>query len=373
MAVPVALAAALVCLYLIWQYRNLRNWSVVEPPLAGTGHLPSVAVIVPFRNEATCLPELLESLYRQDYDGPMEILLVDDHSTDGGGPATVPAGIRLRTLRLADHPAYLTGPAHKKAALRLGIDRTDMDVIVTTDADCVWPPGGLTAVGRRIAAGADVVLGNVFVAPVHDLCSAYQALDLAGYQLLTRASVIADTPTLANGANFAFRRRAFGEVDGYRGVDHLPSGDDVLLLHKFVADGGYVIRHADDAGAYVVTRPVTGWRALWKQRLRWAGKAGDYANPALIFAQVLAFAVSLTIVAGVFLSPFDPRFGAIGLAVWLGKAGVDYYLLRGICLRHGQWQLLRYYPIVQLIYPFFLVAVGAAALAGCKADWKGRA
>ena len=371
MALPVAAAAAIVGLYIVWQLRNLRWWARPDR-LPAAPDYPSISVLVPFRNEAATLPRLLESLYVQDYPGEWEIVLVDDHSDDGGANLAVPDGIALRHFRLADYPDYLRGPAFKKAAISLGIDRSRADVIVTTDADCQWPPGGLSALGRRFTLGADVVLGTVLIEPVSDVCSAFQALDLAGYQLLTRASVVAGTPTLANGAHFAFRRAAFYGVGGYGGVDHLPSGDDVLLLHKFARDGGYLLRHAGGAAEVVTTRPVAGWRALWRQRLRWAGKAGQYASPALSFAQALAFCTSFTVVAGLMLGWVNPSFAWIGAGVWAGKSGVDFLLLHRFCRFYGRDRWMRYYWPVQAVYPFFLVAVGLAALGGFRPEWKGR-
>ena len=368
-----AAAAAIVSLYTIWQLRNLRLWATPDRLPPASKQLPVISVIVPFRNEAGRLPALLDSLYAQDYPGEWEIILVDDHSDDGGGESLhTPVDIPLRQFKLAEYPSYLGGPAYKKAAITLGIDRARGEIMVTTDADCQWTPGGLSALGRRFASGADVVLGTVLIEPVTDLCSAFQALDLAGYQLLTRASVVAGTPTLANGAHFAFRKAAFMGVGGYGGVDHLPSGDDVLLLHKFVQDGGYLLRHVGDSAEVVATRPVYGWRTLWRQRLRWAGKAGNYASPALTFAQALAFCTSFTIVAGLVLGLFQPAFAWIAVAVWAGKAGVDYLLLDRFCRYFGRALWMRYYWSVQAIYPFFLVAVGLAALSGTRTEWKGR-
>lgn len=37
---------------------------------------------------------------------------------------------------------------------------------------------------------------------------------------------------MCNGANLAYERKAFNEVNGFAGVDHIASGDDMLLMHK---------------------------------------------------------------------------------------------------------------------------------------------
>ena len=369
----VALPPLIGVVYAVWQLRNFINWkhAVALPSVPGKD-LPSIAVLVPFRNEAHHLPALLQSLYRQDYRGYFEIVLIDDFSTDAGGADRIPVGIQLRTLRLEDFPRYVNPLAHKKSALTLGVSHTDCEVIVTTDADCVWPVSGLQHLGETFAAGADVVLGPVMIDPVTDVCSGFQALDLASYQLFTQATAVGGAPALANGAHFAFRRDSFAAVGGYRGVDHLASGDDVLLLHKFIAAGRQEIRYLGKREAVVTTSPVNGWSALWQQRLRWASKAGHYANTELKAAQALAFLNSLGIVAGLLLALHDLRFLYAALLAWILKAGVDYVLLRGICRYYAREELLRWYPAAQVLYPFYLVAVGTAALAGVRTDWKGR-
>lgn len=341
-------------------------------PLSRSGDLPHISIVVPFRNEAHNLERLLFSITAQHYPADKyELILVDDHSSDGGAAgATLPENSKL--LRLADQTLPQGTVAYKKAALSLGIAQAAGEVIVTTDADCEWSPDVLTHLGRKFAGGADVVLGPVLIDPVTDFCSAFQALDLAAYQLFTAATIAAGTPALANGAQFAFRRSAFERVGGYAGVDHLPSGDDVLLLHKFAAAGNFRIASSTAVGGVVTTRPVAGWGAFWRQRLRWAGKAGNYTSTALRVAQALAFLTSLAILGGLLMGFMDGMFALFALCAWLSKGMVDWVLLRSVCRHYGYGRLMRWYLPAQLVYPLYLVAIGTAALLGVKAEWKDR-
>ena len=361
----------LAVVYAAWQAVNYRYWLRANRAnlSAGSSRYPIIAVVIPFRNEAAHLPRLLASLRAQAYPSDRySIILVDDHSTDGGAAGATETVLTLADARLPD-----TTVAYKKAALDMGVRYADTaEIIVTTDADCHWPAGTLRQVAKKFEEGADVVLGPVMIDPVTDYCTAFQALDLAGYQLFTAASVAMGRPTLANGAHFAFRREAFLQVSGYAGVDHLPSGDDVLLLHKFVA-GGRHIAVLTDPNSAVITRPVTGWRATWQQRLRWAGKAGEYASPLLTAVQGLAFLTSLGIVVGLLLTPLSWLFLGGALMAWFIKGIADWVLLRSVCAHYGRSRWLRWYLPVQLMYPFYLVAIGTAALLGIKAEWKGRA
>src|SRR5579871_3327975 len=61
-----------------WQM-NIPAMPVSEANVA----IRRIAVIVPARNEAATIADTIQSLLRQDYSGPMQIFLVDDHSSDG--------------------------------------------------------------------------------------------------------------------------------------------------------------------------------------------------------------------------------------------------------------------------------------------------
>ena len=365
------LAIALV--YAGWQAYNYVYWRRAAVPVTTGGELPYISIVVPFRNEAHNLDRLLFSIAAQHYPtDKYELILVDDHSSDGGaaGAKLLPKNSKL--FRLADQKLPQGTVAFKKAALSLGIAHAAGEVIVTTDADCEWAPDVLSHLAGEFAAGAEVVLGPVLIDPVTDFCSAFQALDLAAYQLFTAATIAAGTPALANGAQFAFRKSAFERVGGYAGVDHLPSGDDVLLLHKFAAAGNFRIECSTAVGGVVTTRPVEGWGAFWRQRLRWAGKAGNYTSMALGVAQALAFLTSLAILGGLLLGFVGSAFVIAAFGAWLVKGTVDWILLRSVCRHYRYGRLMRWYLSAQLIYPFYLVAIGTAALLGVKAEWKGR-
>lgn len=332
-------------------------------------------MVVPFRDEAENLPTLLAALQAQTYTN-FELIFIDDHSSDDG-PAYLGAnagaknGLSVRIFPLANHPEADTLVAHKKAALTMGIDHSQADIILTTDADCHLPPDLLERVAAAFTPEVEVVLGPVFNAPVAGFCQYFQALDLAAYQFLTAVSINNGTPTLANGACLAFRRDSFQRVGGYAGVDHLPSGDDVLLLHKF--------RQVLPASAFawllkgepVDTLPLAGWSALWLQRLRWAGKAGNYQARELEYAQALSFLASLSLLA---LLPLSLHLRSVAplIIAWGLKLSIDWLSLSGIIRHYGRGSLLRWYLPTALLYPFFLVSVGTAALLGAKASWKGR-
>ncbi len=57
-------------------------------------------------------------------------------------------------------------------------------------------------------------------------------MDFMVLQGITGASVYKKIHSMCNGANLAYERKLFYEVDGFTGIDHIASGDDMLLMHK---------------------------------------------------------------------------------------------------------------------------------------------
>jgi hopene-associated glycosyltransferase HpnB len=114
---------------------------------------PSVAIVVPARDEAAVLRQSLPSLLNQRYAGAARVILVDDNSSDG--TAEVAAGLDAGGLPLTvtapgEPPPGWTG---KLWALRHGVELAgEVDLLLLTDADIEHEPGSLAAL---VTAAAD--------------------------------------------------------------------------------------------------------------------------------------------------------------------------------------------------------------------------
>ena len=60
----------------------------------------------------------------------------------------------------------------------------------------------------------------------------FQSLDFMTLQGITGASVYKGFHIMCNGANLAYEKSIFYEVNGFSGIDDIASGDDMLLMHK---------------------------------------------------------------------------------------------------------------------------------------------
>jgi len=98
--------------------------------------LPSLSIIVPARNEAHNLRRLLPSLQEQNYPGEMEIIIVDDHSTDDTAETVkCTAGDAVRQLRLVRAATLAAGWLGKPNASHTGANAARGEWLLFTDAD----------------------------------------------------------------------------------------------------------------------------------------------------------------------------------------------------------------------------------------------
>jgi glycosyltransferase involved in cell wall biosynthesis len=113
---------------------------------------PSIAVIIPVRNGAAFIEETLASIWAQIYT-PLEVVVVDDGSTDGT-QAKVRA-IRAKPIRLLELGGV--GPA---AARNAGIRASNSDLLAFLDSDDLWVSGALHRLAKALAERPDAGLAQ---------------------------------------------------------------------------------------------------------------------------------------------------------------------------------------------------------------------
>ncbi len=131
-----------------------------EPPAPAAR---GVTILVPAFNEEQGIEGVLERLAKVELDRPMEILVVDDGSTDGTTEILKRCAERMDNLRVIA-PGMNQGYG---ASLKLGFANAAYDVVVMTDADGTYPEDRIADLVARVDDGAEMAVGSRSGADVH--------------------------------------------------------------------------------------------------------------------------------------------------------------------------------------------------------------
>lgn len=356
------LFVAIVVIYCLLILYLWLGWERIEVT-SNEGGLPSVAVIIPVRNEEATISELLQGLDKQTYLGGLEVIVVNDHSEDN----TVAIASKFENIKLLE----LVDEHGKKAALTYGIKTTRAEIIITTDGDCRVEPQWVEAMVSSFKNGTQLVSGPVGFEKQSGVFHKMQVIEFASL-IGSGASLIGwGKPVMANGANIAFRRSTFVEVGGYAGNEQTASGDDIFLLHKIAQSYPGSIAFAKKEEAVVRTLSLKSIKAFWQQRKRWASKWKAYNDIQTSGVAVLVFFISLSFVA----MPILVALWAFGLFGWLNlliaKAFFDFFYLRQIIRFSGNRFNVFAFILLQVVYPLYVVLTALFSF-GKTYTWKGR-
>jgi poly-beta-1,6-N-acetyl-D-glucosamine synthase len=327
-----------------------------------------ISVIIPARNEEENIRALLQCLEKQTYPKELfEVIIVDDHSIDRTAAITGEfTGVRL--LQLKDDAIN----SYKKKAIETGINAATGDWIVTTDADCLPPAEWL----QTIAAFKETTHAVFIVAPVvfdcnSSLLQVFQAMDFMVLQGITGASVYKKNHSMCNGANLAYEKNVFYEVNGFEGIDHIASGDDMLLMHKIAKKYPQRVYYLKSKEAIVVTGPMKTWKAFFNQRIRWASKATHYNDKRIFAVLLLVYLFNLSFLSLLIAGFWNEQYWIYSIIYWVLKTLVElplfYYIARFF---HKQWAI-KYFFFFQPLHIAYTIISGLLGQFG-KYEWKGR-
>ena len=270
--------AAIMLLYRYWFIK-------LKPFVPHKDYSPktSFSIIIPARNEENNIGILLQSIIQQNYpSGLWEVFVIDDFSTDATPQIVQQLGTHYPNIYVVELSKVLDGKklnAYKKKAIETGIGMAKNEWIVTTDADCIAGNKWLKTIDAYIQQNDSVFVGAP-VAFTNDgsLLQSFQCIDFMALQGITAASVSVGLHAMCNGANLAYKKEAFYAVNGFKGIDNIASGDDMLLMNKikeaYPKKMGYVL----SPEAIIRTEPMLTVNAFLNQRIRWASKATKYKD-----------------------------------------------------------------------------------------------
>ncbi|HKL72285.1 MAG TPA: glycosyltransferase [Marinilabiliaceae bacterium] len=321
---------------------------------------PFVSIVIAFKNEWETLPVLLSHLHNQFFPkNSFEIIIVNDHSTDGNYECLVKHNVKL--MHSSNHG--------KKAALHQGITAAKGQFIITTDADCLLPPTWIeTMIKGYQFSSASMIIGPVNLnQDKSTFFHGFEFMDFIALQLSGGGAAIGNRPLFCNGANLGFMKESWLKAIEVQDGSDFASGDDVFLLHAFKKLGLKTL-YLKEKNAIVKTQPAGSWQQFFRQRIRWGGKSKSYNDVETLLLAFLVFLTNLMLVLAPLSLAWSSSFWMALVVGFLLKFTADIVLLKsGESFFNFKLSWLTFF-LYSILYPFYIVYT---ALAGffCKEKW----
>ncbi|HEY1962716.1 MAG TPA: glycosyltransferase [Rhizomicrobium sp.] len=240
--------------------RNFQNEQRQAKPPAALAADMRVSVVIPAYNEERVIVRSVRRILESTHQA-LEVIVVDDGSQDET------AGVVVAQFGGDPRVTLLRSPNGGKAnALNIALAHATGDVVVALDADTIFKRDAVARLVRWFVDPAiGAVAGNAKVGNRINMITRWQALEYVGAQNLERRALAAlGTLTVVPGAIGAWRRSAVEGLGGFP-VDTVAEDQDLTIgLQR----AGF--RVLFDSSAIAWTEAPTTFRALARQRFRWA-------------------------------------------------------------------------------------------------------
>ena len=369
-ATALVLVRTLIVIYLAYRFRSSPPVDFAEP----------VSIVIAAYNEGKVIHATLQSLLKADYQGELDVVVVDDGSRDDTAIEVEKVAAtdgRVRLIRQQNHG--------KARALQRGIAAARNELIVFIDADTHCQRQTLP---RLLAPFIDPDIGGVSghakVGNLRSFIARCQSLEyIVGFNLDRRAYTRWNCITVLPGAISAIRKQAIDRAGGLS-LDTLAEDTDLTLsLHKQQLRSVYV------PGAVAWTEAPETVRTLSRQRFRWAygtlqclwkhrdmvfnwkyRALGWFSLPSIWFFQIILVAITPAVDLFLILSlPFGAWRDLLPFVIVFLATDVILATLACILEHENVLQVWRIIPMRLIYRPMLSYCVWKAILRGVKGAW----
>jgi cellulose synthase/poly-beta-1,6-N-acetylglucosamine synthase-like glycosyltransferase len=339
-------------------------------PPQNRDYLPLVSVVISARNEDSTIGPCLDSLFAQDYPEYLfEVITVDDRSSDNTPQVLESCRRRyprLKVITMREEPEALTG---KQVAMEVGINQARGEIIMTTDGDCLLPPGWISKTIKYFSPEVGMVAGFSHCG-FGSLFSGVQSCDHIFLEGIASAFVALGKPQSCIGNNLSFRKDLYHNLGGFEKVGFTVT-EDTALMQGIFAETGSKILFPQDRETLVVCEAAKSLGDFFRQRKRWL--LGGVKFRMLTSAMtIIAFLRNLLFVLSPLLLIFRTSLTLLASA-WILTLASDFLVLFKHRALLGTGKLFSYYLPFQLFYPFYTSVLGLSVIFGSKkVHWKGR-
>lgn len=367
------LAAMGAILWRVTRSQRLDAYAADPPPNA-----PTLSVIVPARNEAVNIARCVTSLLRSTYPA-LEVIVVDDHSTDDTGRLAREAGGTDARLRVVTVPDLAPGWLGKQWACAHGATLARGRVLCFTDADTVHAADlHVRSVRALLDRGADLLsvagtqeLGTFWERLIQPQVFALLFARYGGTEVVSHARRPEDV--IANGQYLLFRRSSYDALGGHASV-RSKVAEDLALAMRAKRQGMQV--HLIGGLEQLSTRMYASLGALVQGWMKNVYAGGIETLPSgrlwrMVFPVMLLAPILFWLAPPLALGLHTMGIGSDGVGIWALAATA--ILLVWWLIVYGAMARRPCYAFVAPIGNVLLGYIFLRAIArGTRVEWKGR-
>ena len=358
--------------------RSLKSRSLDATTADVSPNAPLVSVIIPARNEARNIERCVRSVLSTTYPN-VEVIVVDDHSSDGTGEIARQIAANDDRLAVVEAPDLPAGWFGKPWACASGARVASGSLLCFTDADTMHSPDLLSrSVNELRARRADLItvagaqeMRGFWERIIQPQLFALLSVRYGGTEHVSQAK--RPTDAIANGQYILVRRGTYSAMGGHELVRDLVA-EDMAMAQEWVRGGRRIalVMGRDQLSTHMYSgyrEAVSGWRKNIYASGRHAamgGRVGRALYPVilpLVPISALVPPIVLLLCAAGALSGAWLAWSAI---VYLVSVG--YWALLYAWFKQPVWYALLY-PLGSLV---LLIITGGALRRGRRVEWKAR-
>ena len=336
---------------------------------------PFVSIVIPAKNEAKNIVNILNNLSQQTYPEDLfEVIVVDDKSQDYTATIVNDFMGNISNLQLLSTAGVESSLRYKKHPLNLGIRKSQGEILLLTDADCIVSSNWIATMVSSFTENVGMVIGYSEASPVRTITQKLEALDFLMLLSAARGSAALGDPYACTGQNLAYRRQAFDAVEGFSAFASQVGGDDTLLMQQIKRQTSWEIVFSPDPDSFVKSTPQeTAWGFI-TQRIRWATDTlqvwkTDPLFFGIIVVTFLANLLSLTFPFMLFNNPLLIPIVCYGLCAKFAVEGA--VMLKGTSFFNRQ-ELRSVYLLWFLLQIPYITFMGLLSFFGNFLPWGGK-
>ncbi len=364
-SIPIILLYALLIGVLSIHWFKLPKYKCAENEESS---FTKISILIPFRNEEKNLALLFKDLEAQRYPASQfEVIFIDDESSDGS------LEIIQKLIESSDlNCKTISSSGGKKKAIQKGLNQATGDFIISLDADVRIEPKLIQCYNNYYqSTKAKLIAGPVRFANNQGMLSKLFSLEFSSLIASAAAAISLHKPMMLNAANMGFERAVALEFEEEIYQSEHTSGDDQFLMEAIERKyGAEQIHFLKSEEAFASTLAPEDLSKFFNQRVRWASKTSSYTSRFSQIVAVLIFLFNLLVVGSLMLSIIQ-QSAVPFLIIYAIKVLIDLPILLSASRFFKQEQNMFYYPLLQFLYPWYIVIVAVWSLIGGY-SWKGR-